>query len=129
MVPATPTLRPEVTPTGHLLSPAAGARVTRNIVASGTLAGVGEDQHVWLVVRDGNLLYPQVSEVAHPDQEWSLRFRHGGVTPVVSVELYVMGEVGHRFIVRRLRRGNFGGVPRIPGASLLDRSENVRVGR
>jgi hypothetical protein len=114
-------------PTGQILSPASGDRVPRDIEARGTLAHIREGQHVWVVVRDGNLLYPQGSEVTPSDGEWSLAFHQGGVTNVISVELYLMGTKGHQFIIQRLDAGDFSGISRIPGATRLDVAVNLRV--
>ena len=114
-------------PKGQIVSPASGDAVERDIVARGILANIPEDQHVWVVVRDGNLLYPQGSEVTPPDGEWSLRFHQGGVAKMVSLELYRMGDEGHRFIAERADAKDFSGIPRIPGAKRLDVAENLRI--
>lgn len=94
-------------PVGQVVSPSSGEIVGPDIEARGILAGIPESQHVWLVVRDGNLLYPQDSEVTPPDGEWSLRFHQGGRTGVISLELYRMDDEGNSFITNRLEAGNY----------------------
>lgn len=123
--PATPSTPAE--PTGQIVSPASGESVERDIEARGILAGIPENQHVWLVVRDGNLLYPQDSEVTPPDGEWSLRFHQGGSTELISLELYRMNDAGNSLITRRFEAGNYSGISRIPGAQRLDVVENLRI--
>ena len=39
----------------------------------------------------------------------------------------LMGEDGHRFIQDRLKAGDHSGIPRIPGQTILDSVENLRV--
>jgi hypothetical protein len=117
----------EAEPTGDIVSPASGDLVSRDIEVRGVLADIAEDQHVWLVVRDGNRLYPQDSEVTPSDGEWSLNFRQEGVTKSISLELYQMGDEGNRFINDRFAAGNFSGIARIPGAERLDVVENLRI--
>lgn len=124
-IPATPSTRAE--PTGQIVSPASGESVRRDIDARGILADIPKNQHVWLVVRDGNLLYPQDSEVTPPDGEWSLRFHQGGTTRVISLELYRMNDEGNSFITARFKAGNYSGISRIPGAQRLDVAENLRI--
>jgi hypothetical protein len=114
-------------PTGRILSPASGDLVGRDIEARGILAHIPDDQHVWLVVRDGNVLFPQGSEVTPPDGEWSLGFHQSGVTKSISLELYRMADEGDRFINHRFSTGNFSGISRIPGAVRLDVVENLRI--
>jgi hypothetical protein len=114
-------------PTGEIVSPASGDSVGRDIEVRGVLADIPEDQHVWLVVRDGNRLYPQDSEVTPPDGQWSLSFHQGGVTKSISLELYRMSDEGNRFINERFNAGNFSGISRIPGAVRLDVVENLRI--
>lgn len=126
-VTAPPPPPPRPKPTGQIVSPDSGDAVKRDIVARGTLAHIPEDQHVWAVVRDGNLLYPQDSEVTPPDGEWRLGFRQGGRTRVVSLELYRMGDKGHRLITDRFNNKDFSGISLIPGAKRLDAVENLRI--
>jgi hypothetical protein len=114
-------------PTGQIVSPASGDSVGRDIEARGVLADIPEDQHVWLAVRDGNLLYPQDSEVTPPDGQWSLRFHQGGVTKSISLELYRMGDQGNLLIKDRFKAGDFSGMSGIPGAERLDAVENLRI--
>jgi hypothetical protein len=114
-------------PTGQIISPASGDEVGHEIEARGVLADISEEQHVWVVVRDGNLLYPQDTEITPSDGEWSLIFRQGGVSESISLELYLMGAEGSRFINKRLAAGDFSGVPNIPGAVRLDAVENLRI--
>ena len=114
-------------PTGQILSPVSGESIGRDIEARGILAGIPENQHVWLVVRDGNLLFPQDSEVTPPDGEWSLRFHQGGRTRVISLELYRMNDQGNSFITTRFEAGNYSGISRIPSAQRLDAVENVQI--
>jgi hypothetical protein len=114
-------------PEGRIVTPASGERVGRDIEARGVLADIPEDQHVWLAVRDGNLLYPQASEVTPPDGEWSLSFHQGGETKVISLELYLMGDDGNRFLTDRFKARDFSGISRIPGAVRLDAVENLRI--
>lgn len=117
----------EADPTGAIISPASGASVGSAIEASGVLSDIPDGEHVWLVVRDGNRLYPQDSEITPPDGRWSQEFRQGGTTRSISLELYRMGDEGNRFIIDRLNSGNFSGITRIPGAVRLDAAENLRV--
>jgi hypothetical protein len=114
-------------PTGEIDAPAPGDPVDRNIVARGTLANIPEGQHVWVIVRDGNLLYPKGPEVTPPDGDWSLRLYQGGTSEVVSLELYRMGDEGHRRITGRLDKSDFSGIERIPGAERLDVAENLHI--
>jgi hypothetical protein len=115
-------------PSGQITSPASGERVTRQIDARGTLVNIPEDQHVWLVVRDGNLLYPQGSPLESADGKWSLSFNQAGASTVISLELYLMTDEGHQLLSDRLREKEFGGIPRIPGATRLDVADNVQIG-
>lgn len=114
-------------PKGQIVSPARGDSVGRDIEARGILANIPKKQHVWVVVRDGNLLYPQDSEVTPPDGPWSLSFHQGGVTKSISLELYRMSDEGNRFIHDRLHAGDFSGISRIPSAERLDAVGNLRV--
>lgn len=114
-------------PTGRIIFPASGDAISREITARGTLSGVRDDQHVWIVVRDGNLVFPQSSEIPASGGEWKLEFRHAGRTPTIGLELLLMGEKGHRFIEDRLAAREFSGVSKIPGAERLDFVENLRV--
>jgi hypothetical protein len=114
-------------PVGQIVAPASGDSVGRDIDVRGVLGDIPEDQHVWLVVRDGNLLYPQDSEITPPDGEWSLRFHQGGKTKSISLELYRMDDESHRLIRERFDVGNFSGISRIPGAVRLDVVENLRI--
>jgi hypothetical protein len=123
--PPTPPSRAE--PTGQIVTPASGTSVGRDIVARGTLADIPTDQHVWVVIRDGSLLYPQNSEITPPDGKWSLPFHQGGATKVISLELYRMGAEGNRLITGRLERKDFSGIRWIPGARRLDVVENLRI--
>jgi hypothetical protein len=100
--------------TGQIVSPASGDLVERQIEVRGVLAEIPDDQHVWLVVRDGNRLYPQDSEVVPPDGQWSLSFQHGGVTKSISLELYRLGVEGNRLIKDRFNAGDFSGMSTSP---------------
>jgi len=124
-VPAATATRSE--PTGQIVSPASGESVGRDIDARGILANIPENQHVWLVVRDGNLLYPQDSEVTPPDGEWSLRFHQSGRTELISLELYRMNDGGNSFITGRFKARNYSGISQIPGAQRLDVAENLHI--
>jgi hypothetical protein len=124
-IPAAPSASAE--PMGQIVSPASGEFVGRNIDARGILADIPENQHVWLVVRDGNLLYPQDSEVTPSEGEWSLRFHQGGTTKVISLELYRMNDEGNSFIAARFKASNYSGISQIPGARRLDIVENLRI--
>jgi hypothetical protein len=114
-------------PTGQIISPTSGEAVNPDIEARGMLANVPEDEHVWLVVRDGNLLYPQDTPITPADGEWSLSFHQGGETKVISLELYRMGDEGHELITGWFDAGDFSGISRIPGAERLDTIENLRI--
>jgi hypothetical protein len=119
--------RSEADPTGQIISPASGESVARNVEVRGVLDHVPDDQHVWVIVRDGNLLYPQGSEVTPRDGPWSHKLRQGGTTKSISLELYRMTHEGDKFINDRLSAGEFGGISSIPGAKRLDVVENVRI--
>jgi hypothetical protein len=112
---------------GQIVLPASGDSVPRYISARGTLSNVPGDEHVWLAVRDGDLLFPQRSELLAADGRWRLDFRQGGASPTIGLDLVLMGEEAHRFVEDRLRMGNYGGIPRIPGQTILDSVENLRL--
>lgn len=114
-------------PTGMIVSPVSGETVGRDIDARGVLASIPGDQHVWLVVRDGNRLYPQDTEIVPTEGEWSLRFRQGGRSKVIALELFRMTDEGDAFIRRRIESRDFSGITGLPGAKLLDVVENLRI--
>jgi len=116
-----------IEPSGQIVSPASGQVVERDIEARGVLENIPNDDHVWLVVRDGNLLYPQESEIGPPDGEWSLHFHQGGTSRTISLELYRVNDEGNAFISNRLEEEDFSGMSRIPGAVRLDVAENVQI--
>jgi hypothetical protein len=72
---------------GLIVSPRPGESVER-VDVRGTLANIPEEQHVWVLVRDGNLLYPHEPEVTPREGEWSLRINHGGDNTLISLELW-----------------------------------------
>jgi hypothetical protein len=117
----------EPAPVGEIISPVSGEVVGPKIEARGVLDDVPADEHVWLMVRDGNRLYPQDSEVTPPDGNWSLEFLQAGTGTVISLELYRMGEEGNDLINARLAAGDFSGMTRIPGAVRLAAVENLRL--
>jgi hypothetical protein len=115
-------------PQGQIVSPSSGETVGPDIVARGRLANIPQGRHVWVFVRDMNLLYPQGREVRPTEGGWSLPFRQRSKSQVVSLDLYLLDERGHRFIQRRLRHGTFGGIGKIEGEAVrLDSVEALRV--
>jgi hypothetical protein len=114
-------------PTGQIVSPGSGDSVARDITARGTLADIPDNGHVWLAVHDGNLLFPQDSEIPTANGKWMLQFHQGGKTPEIGLELLLMGDEGHKFIEDRFAKENFGGISKIPGAERLDFVENLHL--
>lgn len=115
-------------PTGVIASPRPGASVERGFDAHGTLANIPDDEHVWVLVRDGNRLYPH-GEVLRGEDEWSLHVDQQGTSEVISLELLQVNADGDGTI--RITQADGGGVPAadIPGAHRLDVAENLRIER
>ena len=118
---------PAVPPRGQIVLPASGDFVPRVISARGTLSDLPEGKHAWLVVRDGDRLFPQRGEILPADGKWQFDFRQGGASSTIGLDLVLMGDEGQRFIEDRLSAGNFSGIPSIPGQTILDSVENLRL--
>jgi hypothetical protein len=56
-------------PRGAITFPKDGAFVGQVFSAEGTLGDIPSDQHIWLAVQFGNLLFPKEPEIS-PDSHW-----------------------------------------------------------
>lgn len=120
-------------PAGRIESPAASSNVGREFTVSGTLSDIPGDDHVWLAVQVGNLLFPKEPEIAHPSGGYSEQIVEGGSPPGgrFSLVLLRVGEEGQTAIERwlsALRRGEEPpGLAEIEGADVLDALANLRL--
>jgi len=114
--------------TGKFVRPSNGETVSRRFEAEGTAGPLGDDQHLWLAVENGDLYWPKEPEVIPRESEWQVEVREDGAPPGggFSLVLIVVGEKGQRTIRTWLDRGNrTGDFPGfkpgdIPGMEILD---------
>lgn len=119
-------------PTGSIESPVEGSRVAREFAVSGALSHIREDEHVWIAVQVGNVLYPKEPEVA-PADHFSEQIVEGGSPPggwfsVVLLRVEPEGQSTIENWLSALRRDERPpGMRTIPGAQVLDAATNLRL--
>jgi hypothetical protein len=112
-------------PRGTIASPTDGSTVPRTFTATGTLAGIDSQSHVWLVVQSNGLLFPKAPEL-EVQQSWIMQSIETGVPAGgrFSLILFMVGEEGQRRINAWLAHGEatgtYPGLNRIPDGEKLD---------
>lgn len=120
-------------PAGAIESPAAGSRVPREFAVAGSLSNIPGDDHLWLAVQAGNLLYPKEPEVGPSSDHFSEQVVEGGNPPggAFSLVLLEVGAAGQATVERWLSALRAGdeppGLRSIPGATTLDAVSNLRL--
>lgn len=119
-------------PTGSIESPVEGSRVAREFAVSGALSHIPGDEHVWIAVQVGNILYPKEPEIASADH-FSEQIVEGGNPPggrfsVVLLRVEPEGQSTIESWLSALRRDEDPpGMRTIPGAQVLDAVTNLRL--
>jgi hypothetical protein len=120
-------------PRGHISSPTAGQRISREFAVQGTLGDIPRDQHVWVAVQVKNLLFPKEPEIPAGDSEWVQHVVEGGAPPGgrISLVLLRVDGLGQQTIQRwlvQVRRGRGApGLATIPGSVRLDVVDDLVV--
>jgi hypothetical protein len=112
-------------PRGEITFPKDGAEVSAVFMAEGTLSDIPGEQHIWLAVQVGNLLFPKV-EIAS-NQHWLQQAVEAGRPPggKFSLVLLMVGPEDTRRIEDRLDRGDFSGWEELTGSTKLDAATDL----
>lgn len=102
--------------------PSEGARVAGQVEARGTLSGtLPANTELWIVVKQGDLMWPKDPPVDVIGQNWSKTVDLGG-RGRYSLVLMLVGKAGQEQITRWIRHGmathSFPGLARIQGVVL-----------
>ncbi len=112
-------------PRGAITFPKDGGFVGQVLSAEGTLRDIPSDQHIWLAVQVGNLLFPKEPEIS-PDSHWLVQsieaeYPRGSQ---LSLALLMVGSQGQQQIERWLAEGEstgeFAGLKAITDSKRLD---------
>jgi hypothetical protein len=91
-------------------------------MAEGTLTNLAEDQHVWLAVEVGDLLWPK-EQISSRDQHWTEQIYEGGTSSRFSLVLLMVDRAANKKIEAWIdqceREGSWPGLANLPGSSRL----------
>lgn len=121
-------------PPGRILFPADGQQVPTTFTVSGTLSWVPLGKRVRVAIQDGNLLWPQGSELTSAESGWQRQVYAGGNPPGgrFSIVLVMVGGQGNRVIEDWFAEGprqGWPGLPDLPGAVQLDMAQDLMLER
>jgi hypothetical protein len=107
--PVDPGVPAPAVPYGEILFPQSGQRIPSTFTAQGKLSGIPARNHIWLIIRIGNLMWPKSSEIVPVDQHWNALVKEDGTPKEFSLVLAMVGPTGNNEIEDWLRRGREGG--------------------
>jgi Carbohydrate binding domain (family 11) len=118
---------------GEILSPQNGEQLELQYRASGTLADIPDDRHIWLFVRVDNVLYARKPEISRSDQTWSVTIAEEGRESLrpdqrFALVLLMVDSAGHKQIESSLQEDNSSkALEDIPGRAQLDSVEDLSL--
>lgn len=120
-------------PAGEIESPAAGSRIPREFTVTGTFSNIPDEEHLWLAVQVGNVLYPKEPEIDTSASHFSEQIVEGGNPPGGRFSLVLLrvdrdGQAGVERWLSALRAGEEPpGLTNVTGARVLDAVANLRL--